>query len=339
MARVGAFCYLPALLRDLGTEPGPIFARFGLDESNFANPDAEISAVVRIGLLVVCSRETGCPHFGLLLGQQFNFSALGPVGFLMRNAPDVRTALNELAVFFHLHTPVASVKLQEGEESSSLIYETTVTTVEGMELVQDAAIAAEWNVMRTLCGPDWLPSEVHLRRKKPRDIDPYRRFFRAPLVFDAEHSAVVFSNSWLAEKVRQADPMLHKLVAGHVEMLLSRTDHDIVVRAMHTLAHMLGSKQCSLAALAKEMSLHPRALLRRLEEGGTTFRELHRSTRHRLARQLLQDTGNSISAIATILGFSGANAFTRAFMQWEGTPPAAWRRTVSRGDEQKAISS
>ena len=231
------------------------------------------------------------------------------------------------------------MELPEGEESSSLIYETTVTTVEGMELVQDAAIAAEWNVMRTLCGPDWLPSEVHLRRKKPRDIDPYRRFFRAPLVFDAEHSAVVFSSSWLAEKVRQADPMLHKLVAGHVEMLLSRTDHDIVVRAMHTLAHMLGSKQCSLAALAKEMSLHPRTLLRRLEEGGTTFRELHRSTRHRLARQLLQDTGNSISAIATILGFSGANAFTRAFMQWEGTPPAAWRRTVSRGDEQKAISS
>ena len=73
--------------------------------------------------------------------------------------------------------------------------------------------------------------------------------FRAPLVFDAEHSAVVFSNSWLAEKVRQADPLLHKLVAGHVEMLLSRTDHDIVVRATHTLAHMLGSKQCSLAAL------------------------------------------------------------------------------------------
>ena len=172
MARVGAFCYLPALLRDLGTEPGPIFARFGLDESNFANPDAEISAVVRIGLLVVCSRETGCPHFGLLLGQQFNFSALGPVGFLMRNAPDVRTALNELAVFFHLHTPVASVKLQEGEESSSLIYETTVTTVEGMELVQDAAIAAEWNVMRTLCGPDWLPSEDRPRYRRSRDAHP-----------------------------------------------------------------------------------------------------------------------------------------------------------------------
>jgi AraC-like DNA-binding protein len=193
--------------------------------------------------------------------------------------------------------------------------------------------------MRTLCGPDWLPSEVHLRRKTPRDIDPYRRLFRVPLVFDAEHSAVVFSNSWLAEKVRQADPLLHKLVAGHVEMLLSRTDHDIVVRATHTLAHMLGSKQCSLAALARQMSLHPRTLHRRLEEGGTTFRELHRSTRHRLARQLLYSTENSIPEIAAILGFSGANAFTRAFMQWEGTPPAAWRRNVSRNDDQKAFSS
>ena len=76
------------------------------------------------------------------------------------------------------------------------------------------------------------------------------------------------------------------------------------------------------------MGLHPRTLNRRLQEAGTSFRELHRTVRHELACQLLRDTGSSIPAIATLLGYSGSNAFVRAFAQWEAVPPATWRKGV-----------
>ncbi len=76
------------------------------------------------------------------------------------------------------------------------------------------------------------------------------------------------------------------------------------------------------------MGLHPRTLNRRLQEAGTSFRELHRTVRHELACQLLRDTGSSIPAIATLLGYSGSNAFVRAFAQWESVPPATWRKGV-----------
>ena len=61
MVRLGPLCCLPALLREFGVEPGPLFARFGLAEAVFLDPDFQISIVMRASLLAACARESACP--------------------------------------------------------------------------------------------------------------------------------------------------------------------------------------------------------------------------------------------------------------------------------------
>ena len=151
------------------------------------------------------------------------------------------------------------------------------------------------------------------------------------MFFDAEQSVIVFDTSWLNKKIPSADLRLHTQLVKQVEALSARIREDIVQRARHALVLMLGSLPCTLPGLAEALSLHPRTLNRRLRDAGTTFRQLHQEARHHRARQLLQGTDNSIVAIAEILGYASANAFTRAFLEWEGTPPATWRRR-SQGD-------
>lgn len=275
-----------------------------------------------------CVRETGCPHFGLLLGQRLNTSSLGAIGFMVRNAPDVRTALGELAANLRLHNRAAAPYLEIAGRQAIFVYETLHPCAEGWEQIDDAAMGLMWNLMRALCGPDWLPNEVCFRRGKPDDVQPYRRVFRAPLLFGAERTVMVFSASWLSEKVQTADPGLRTYFEQYVQLMKNLSSDGLVAQVNQQLIHLLGRQRCSLQELASQMGLHPRTLNRRLQEAGASFRELHRTVRHQLACQLLRDTGNSIPAIATLLGYSGSNAFVRAFAQWESVPPATWRKGV-----------
>ena len=76
---------------------------------------------------------------------------------------------------------------------------------DGVVHVADGALAAIFNIMRDLCGPDWKPTEVWFAHPPPADAGPFQRYFPAPLRFDAERNAVVFATAWLRRPVLQAD--------------------------------------------------------------------------------------------------------------------------------------
>jgi AraC-like DNA-binding protein len=77
--------------------------------------------------------------------------------------------------------------------------------------------------------------------------------------------------------------------------------------------------------VARRMATSERTLRRRLEEGGSSFRELLDDTRERLARNYVRDRRMALSEVAFMLGFSEPSAFHRAFKRWTGTTPAAFR--------------
>src|SRR3982751_5952269 len=61
---------------------------------------------------------------------------------------------------------------------------------EGAGSIYEGGLAALVRLMRELCGPDWAPAEVLIPRREPADAGPYRSFFRAPIRFNAETTAV-----------------------------------------------------------------------------------------------------------------------------------------------------
>ena len=324
--RVAPIGATPQLLRDLGVAPGPLLKTFGLNEDFFRHPDNPISFQLVGRLLKACAQATGCPHFGLLLGQQGNASVLGAPGFLLRNAPDVATALHEAIVNLDVHDRGATPFMEVGDEITVLGYAIHQPNIEGASQVGDTALAIIWNIMRGLCGSEWLPLEVRLRRDKPDDVGVYRRFFQVPLRFNAPQNALTFSSAWLTRPVHLADPALRQHFLEHIQNMRRFLDLDFRDKAYQALLLLIGAQRCTLEELAAHFSMHQRTLNRRLRDSGTSFRELHNEARHQTARQLLSDTRSSIETIASLLGYSGATAFNRAFTQWEGTPPAQWRR-------------
>ena len=101
--RVGPLSGIVTLTRELGVIPDAILESFGLRTVQFDDPDFEIPYVTAGRLLASCAKATQCLHFGLLVGIRAGPSTLGLPGFLLQNAPDVRTALGALLQNLDLH--------------------------------------------------------------------------------------------------------------------------------------------------------------------------------------------------------------------------------------------
>jgi AraC-like DNA-binding protein len=323
--RVGGMISIPAVLQGLGFDPGPVLAEAGVDGRLFDDPENQISYLSRGHLLDICVARTGCQHFGLLVGQRNGLEALGLVGLLVKYSTDVGTALRSLVRYRHLHVRGAVATLEVEDGWVTLGYATVLQEAEGNDQVGDAAVASIFNIMRSLCGPDWNPAEVRFSHRRPVDVGPYRRFFRAPLRFDAEQYAVEFSAEWLARSLSSDDPMLRRLLQRQIDTLESRHGDDFPGQVRSVLLTGLLTGHGSADQVAALFSMHGRTLHRRLKVFGTNFHQLADECRFEIARQMLGDSTLNVSAIASALDYADVRAFSRAFRRWTGGTPVQWR--------------
>ena len=82
---------------------------------------------------------------------------------------------------------------------------------------------------------------------------------------------------------------------------------------------------CTVSAIARLFCLHPRTFSRHLADEGAAFQRVVDEIRFDIACDLLANTGMPISQVATVLKYSEASAFTRAFHRWSGQSPSGWR--------------
>jgi AraC-like DNA-binding protein len=334
--RVSIFLNLPALLRDLGQDPKAIVTAAGLELDLFEDPETAVPFVTMSRLLALCAERTRCEHFGLLLGERSKTSDLGLVGHLVQNSPDVGAALRNLILHLHLHDRGAVPTLTVRNEVALLGYAIYQPGVVRADQIYDAAMAVAFNIMAPMCGPQWRATEVLLSRATPTDPAPYRRFFRAPLRFDADQTALVFPTSWLKHPLPGASAQLRRILEARVDSLEAQGNGDIVAQLRRLLRNLLVSGSGSAEQVAQLFSMHRRTLNRRLKASDTTFHALVEETRFEIARHFLGVTRLPIVEIASALDYADASAFTRAFRRWSGTTPAAWRANVVR---QSAVRS
>ena len=329
MVRVGTYMSVPAVLRERGIDPAPLLAEFGLELADFLDPENTIPFREAGRLFARCAEVSGCPHFALLVGQRAGISSLGAVGFLMQSAPDVRTALREMADQFRVHNPNAAITVVEEESFALFGFTILQPGVEAHEHILDFAMAIGLNIMQAMCGPDWHPIEMRFAYARPRDLAPYR-FFRSVLRFDEGISGLVFARHWMDMQPCGIDPLLHLMMAHRVRDIEAQSSEDLVGQVRQMLPALIVAQTTSLAVVAKHLGLGVRTLNRRLAGEGTSFMQLREEASNAMARQLLEGTRMPVSEIAAFLGYANPGAFSRAFYRWAGVAPTQWRLSKRR---------
>ena len=325
IVRTGNLHAVPTLLRERGLDPAEILSSAGVDPAKFDHPDQTISYIDAGRVLQRAAEVTRCAHFGLLVGQRNNITTLGVLGEIMLRSASAHAALRSLILHLHLQTRGAVPTHTIEDDNATLGYAIYQPGMRATTHVYDLVMAYAFNIMRALCGPHWTPVEVSFSHNKPDDLTPYRKFFAAPLRFDGERTAIIFSKSWLASVPPDSNPGLHRELQRHIaaqELRQPDTHSEQIRRALRTMVVTGGATELQISEL---LSVPGRTLRRLLSSEGTTFRALLEEVHFEVARQLLADTEMATSEIAATLCYSDTSAFTRAFRRWTNLPPAAWR--------------
>jgi AraC-like DNA-binding protein len=327
--RVGPLCVLPGLLREFGVRPAAVLRRAGLAADALADREARVPYATIAALLDACAAATGCRHFGLLAGSRWRLEHVGLPGEVTRSCATVGDALETFTTYQWLNSSGGVAFLaREGRMTTFgyAIFEPGMQV--GADQVYDMVMAVGVNMIRELAGrPGWSPARVTLSRKRPDDVQPYRRFFAAPVQFDKEATALHFSTAFEATRVPTGDETRRRALEAHLlaagrEAMLPKLHRMIRVAMIFGLS--------SGDQVASAMALTRRTFNRRLAEYGTTFHEVLEAVRLEVAQQLLRETTLSIGDIGDALGYAEPSAFVRAYRRWTQTTPGAWRE-IGRG--------
>lgn len=326
---MGPLSVLPGLLRELGVRPSPLLRRVGLAADALADRDARISYASSVALLDACAAATGCRHFGLLAGSRWRLEHIGMPGEVTGSCATVGEALETFTRFQWLNSSGGVVFLAREGRTTTFGYAIFEPGLQrGVDQVHDMVMAVGVRMIRELTGmPGWSPARVMVSRQQPDDVLPYRRFFAAPIQFDAEATVLRFPSAFEATRVPAGDETRRrvleaKLLAAGREAMLPKLHRMIRVAMIFGLS--------SGDQVASAMALTRRTFNRRLAEYGTTFHEVLEAARLEVAQQLLRETTLSIGDIGDALGYAEPSAFVRAYRRWTQTTPGAWRE-LGRG--------
>lgn len=331
MARIGPSMAIPAVLADLGVDPAEFLRDFDLTPGFFENPDHTLPMGTLAALAGRAAERTGCAHFGLLVGKRSGLSAFGTIGFLMQSAPTVGAAIGLLNRYFQLQSRGAGVQASNDGQFVTLSYAMHDRSAPHVDQVDSCAVTVGVMILRALTQPDWVPHSVQFAFAAPRDVAPYRQFFRTQPRFDAERSALMFPSRLLERPLATADPLLYRFMEDRAHEMLSRANEDIAGQIKELLRQLVTTHDCTVDRAAKGLGMHVRTLNRALAATGTSFLQLREEARYQEARRLLQNTRMRAGEIGATLGYADASSFTRAFRRWSGDNPARWRVANARG--------
>ena len=191
------------------------------------------------------------------------------------------------------------------------------------------------SVLRNLYGVAcWLIDsritleQVHFAFEAPAHQAVYPLMFQGPVLFGSATpiSELVMNASYLALPLRRDEAALQRMLetALTLTVLQYRKDRLLLTQVKQALA-MYTQDTNSAEDLEPLLNLSPRSLHRQLKEEGTSLQVLKDEVRHERAIELLQRTRKPIKQVAESAGFQNEKSFIRAFKQWTGQTPAAFR--------------
>jgi AraC-like DNA-binding protein len=314
------------LARSCGLDPGAVLTDVGLDLADLAAPDTWVPAAPAARLLDVSARLSGCEDFGVRLAGLQPLGALGPLSLVIREEPDLRSALRLLVENERVYTEVLDLRLDEGPETATVQVWLEFGEPVPVRQALDLTTATLTGIIRSVLRRDWEPARARFAHPAPDDLRAFRRVFGSDLRFDQPVTGLVVPTRDLAAPLPTADPSVLPYALRYLSTVDGPTRPTTAARAREVVEFLLPLGRSSIGEVSRLLGVAPGTLRRGLAQEGENFTSVVHGTRARLAEHLVPDARRTLTDISQLLGFGAPSAFSRWFRQQFGMSPSAWRQ-------------
>jgi len=306
------------ILMAYGHDPEPIFLKEGVDYNMILRPGTRISFTAMDNLWAKASEMIEDPCFGLRAAEFWHPSNFNALGYACLVSSTLREAWTRLFRYVRMLSGTAEVRLEDTDKGLTLTLSDTLKHPARL----DFAMANIMSGARLNYGEELSPVAVNFIHSEPPCAEKHLSFFRAPVHFSAKCDSITLAIADADKILPVGNPQLARINDNLMIKYLAKLDHeDITHRVRAAVIEHLPSGNVTHEKIARSLALSVRSLQRKLQQAGTTFRDLLDSTREDLARQYVRDQSVDLTETAFLLGFSEQSAFSRAFKRWTGQSP------------------
>lgn len=293
-----------------GLDPIALVRRVGLPIKCLSDPDMKVEARAVGKLLEIAAKEANEPAFGLRMAESRQLSNLGALGFLLRDEPTLRHALDAIVRHIRVHNEALVVQVEEAEDLV-FIREAFVADHDGtMRQGAELALAVTHRLLTQFMGVTWRPRLICLAHSAPANRSVHYRLFGDRLAFGQEFNGMVCNRSDLEKPNPSADPIMARY-AQELVVAQAVSAPTFADQVRQLILYLLPLGQCRAEVVAQQLGCDRRTLTRRLAAEATGFQTLVDEHRRHMVGQFLQDASRPLSEVSGLLGFSAPSAFSR----------------------------
>jgi AraC-like DNA-binding protein len=279
-------------------------------------------------LVLTAKRLTGRPALGLEWGFSVEVAAHGLMGATIAASHDLSEALEATVRYRSLRGRAVEFDLVKGEAGATLVMREPFDFGDARSFILEAHVAAIERSIATVAGGPVAGIDYRFPYAPPAWAAEYSRWLGGTIRFRAKRMELRVPKRILSLPGVLADDPASRaaiIIPAERQLALKQSGGEWVGRIKQWLFEQQGTYP-SVRALAQDLNMSTRTLLRKLRKEGTTYQMLLDDARKEVAEWYLVRTREPIDAIAGRLGYADASNFSRSFRRWFGMPPGKFRR-------------
>ena len=318
-----------------GGDRGGLLERFGLDEKILADPYASVPLASYVAMFEQMAELLDEPLLGARLGLAMRPVDLGPAGLVMARSGSLRAALARMHRFFHSLQQSTHADMREEDGMLICTYRLDDAAIWPRRQDAEYSMSSLLRLFRTTFRTGWQPVEAQFEHRPvtPQSGKALERLLGCRVQYGAAVNGVTFLVDEARAPCRSEDRDMIDVLERHLAESAPRNAGKASWRdkVLALIAVSLGHRPVTIERLAADLAISPRSLQRRLEEEGTSLRQLLRDYRQQLAEQQLKAGAPALAHLAEALGYADGTTFWRAHRNWTGMSPKAARAQRGSG--------
>jgi AraC-like DNA-binding protein len=306
-----------------------LFTRCGLQPSLINESRTRYPLKLLCKVLVEAAVVTRNDNIGLELARFYSPLDLNALGITFLSSGTLTEALQRLLRY---ESVLNSNLLFSITESDACIHLSSVAPAipgDAIRFAEDARMSILVDMCRLGLDSSFNPAEIAFTYPEPQDTGHHVAMFRCPVKFSQPISSISLHRADARRPFTAANRDLavsgDQILQGMINDL---TSSDIISKVKKAIIDNLPSGTPDQDQIARQVLVSSRTLQRRLADEDTNLRTLILEVRRDLAKQYISDKSMPLAEISYMLGFSDTSSFSRAFKQWTGQPPVAFRQNL-----------
>lgn len=301
----------------------------GVTEDELKNLDGTIGFGRHLKLVAQGSRLTHCSNMGLHVYDDLDLTRFGPMGHLLRTAPDLLTGLSAVAPLLCAVDTGTRLKVNDTGREVEIVFYNADQRYTGN--CYDIAQTLMFMIasVRTCADPQWAPQLVEFQfpRLEGPVLQEYRSVIRSPMSYSRPVNRVICDRATLTKPLKNADTSFFNFLETSIRhSILQSSGVSELINDVRDRIESRLSDGCRIDDVAATMGMSVRALQKRLASAGTSYRDVVQQARRQVALQRIRECDGRLNGLSADLGYSETSAFIRAFRRWTGTSPLRYAR-------------